>query len=166
MTITDNHGFVLGPIAVRPVNEHDCTILPETFSQLREFTGRIGVDLQGSRLTLDSGFDSKDNQELIAGQGLVPVICPNRRNTQTPIAIARLYRWFDRNSYRERYKVERTFGWQDTYRKLVVSYERLKATRLGFRHLAYALINFRVTFDHSCPLLTMSSVENPVVCPI
>lgn len=131
------------------MNEHDCTIFPETFTHLQEFTRRIGVDLQGSRLTLDSGFDSQENKALIAGQGLVPVIYPNRRNTQAPIAIARLYRWFDRDSYRQRYKVERTFGWQDTYRKLVVSYERLKETRLGFRYLAYTMINFRVTFDHS-----------------
>jgi transposase len=131
------------------VNEHDCTIFPETFTQLREFTGRLGIELRGARLALDCGFDSQENKALIAGQGLVPVICPNRRNTQAPIAIARLYRWFDRDSYRQRYKVERTFGWQDTYRKLVVSYERLKETRLGFRYLAYALINFRVTFDHS-----------------
>lgn len=149
MTIADNHGFVLGPISVRPVNEQEMVILPETFRRLREFTRQIGVDLRGSRLTLDSGFDSRANKELIQAQGLVSVICPNRRNTREPIAIARLYRWFDRASYRERYKIERTFAWQDTYRKLVVSYERLKETRLGFRYLAYALINFRVTFDHS-----------------
>ncbi|MBI3757996.1 MAG: transposase [Deltaproteobacteria bacterium] len=149
LTIAENQGFVLGPIAVKPVNAHDSTLLPEAFSHLLEFTRRIGVDLQGARLTLDSGFDSQTNKALIREQGLVPVICPNRRNTQEPIAIARLYRWFDRDSYRQRYKVERTFAWQDTYRKLVVSYERLKETRLGFRYLAYALINFRVTFDHS-----------------
>lgn len=151
MTIVDNRGFVLGPIAVSPVNEHDCTIFPETFTQLREFTRQLGIDLRGARLVLDSGFDSKQNKALIAGQELVPVICPNRRNTQEPIAIARLYRWFKRDSYRHRYKVERTFAWQDTYRKLVVSYEQLKETRLGFRYLAYALINFRVTFDHPSP---------------
>jgi transposase len=133
------------------VNEHDCTIFPETFTQLREFTRQLGIDLRGARLALDSGFDSKENKALIAGQGLVPVICPNRRNTQEPIAIARLYRWFDRDSYRQRYKVERTFAWQDTYRKLVVSYAQLKETRLGFRYLAYAMINFRVTFDHRSP---------------
>ena len=51
--------------------------------------------------------------------------------------------------YKERYKVERTFGWQDTYRRLAVSYDRLEEIRLGFRHLAYAMINFRVTFNNS-----------------
>ena len=44
--------------------------------------------------------------------------------------------------------VERTFGWKpDTYRKLALSYDKLKETRLGFRHLAYSMINFRITFN-------------------
>ena len=63
--------------------------------------------------------------------------------------IARMYRWFNKKHYKERYKVERTFGWQDTYRRLAVSYDRLEEIRLGFRHLAYAMINFRITFNSS-----------------
>ena len=82
-------------------------------------------------------------------QKLVPVIKPNRRNTKEPTAIARMYRWFNKKHYKERYKVERTFGWQDTYRRLAISYDRLEEIRLGFRHLAYAMINFRVTFNTS-----------------
>jgi hypothetical protein len=57
---------------------------------------------------LDSGFDSKTNKDLIKKQKLVPVINPNRRNTKEPIAIARMYRWFLKEQYKERYKVERT----------------------------------------------------------
>ena len=74
------------------------------------------------------------------------MICPNRRNAKKPIVIARKFRWFKKEVYKDRYKVERTFGWQDTYRKLVLSYDKLKETRLGFRYLAYAMINYRVTF--------------------
>ncbi len=35
------------------------------------------------------------------------------------------------------------------YRQLALSYDKLKETRLGFRNLAYSLINFRVTFNDS-----------------
>jgi hypothetical protein len=87
--------------------------------------------------------------EFFYEKSIVPVINPNRRNTKEPIAIARMYRWFDKECYKERYKVERTFGWQDTYRRLAISYDRLEEIRLGFRHLAYAMINFRVTFNSS-----------------
>jgi transposase len=124
-------------------------ILPETLTALVDFTNQIGLDLQGSTITLDAGFDSQANKEIIKAHQMKPVIYPNRRNTKTPIAVARLFRWFDRKFYRLRYKVERTFGWQDTFRKLVISYDRLPEIRKGCRLLAYSMINFRVTFNTS-----------------
>ncbi len=124
-------------------------IFPESITKLVTFAQQIDLELQNSSLTLDAGFDSRTNKDLIKEHKLVPVINPNRRNTKEPIAIARMYRWFNRNHYQERYKVERTFGWQDTYRKLAISYDRLEKIRLGCRQLAYAMINFRVTFNTS-----------------
>jgi transposase len=70
-----------------------------------------------------------------------PVISPNRRTTKPPIKSAQKLRWFDRLLYQERYKVERTWGWQDTYRTLGVSYDRLPEIRKGGRLLAYAMLN-------------------------
>jgi hypothetical protein len=145
----DNHGFVIGPISVQPVNQQDTVILPDTLTALVDFATQIGLDLTGSALTLDAGFDSQTNEDIIKAHHMRPVIAPNRRNTQTPIAIARLFRWFDRRLYRLRYAVERTFAWQDTFRKLVISYDRLPEIRKGSRLLAYAMINFRTTFNTS-----------------
>ena len=140
---------MLGPITVKPVNQQDMVTLSESLTKLVTFTKRIDLKLAKSSLTLDSGFDSKANKDLIKEHKLVPAIKPNRRNAKEPIVIARMYRWFSKSHYKERYKVERTFGWQDTYRRLAVSYDRLEEIRLGFRYLAYAMINFRVTFNSS-----------------
>ena len=57
-------------------------ILPESLTKLVTFTKQIGLELQKSSLTLDSGFDSRTNKDLIKEQKLVPVINPNRRNTK------------------------------------------------------------------------------------
>ena len=135
-------------MSVKPINKHDTVILPETLEQVMGFTRRIGLDLAGSALTLDAGFDSQDNKTLIKGYGLLPVMYPNRRNTKKPLAMAQKFRWFNRDVYQERYKAERTFSWQDTYRKLVISYDRLEETRKGFRLLGHSMINFRMTFNH------------------
>jgi transposase len=140
---------VLGPITIKPINQQDMVIFPESLTKLVSFTKQNGLELEKSFFTLDSGFDSKANKDLIKEQKLIPVIKPNRRNTKEPIAIARMYRWFNKEHYKERYKVERTFGWQDTYRRLAISYDRLEEIRSGFRNLAYAMINFRVTFNTS-----------------
>ena len=149
MTITDNQGLIVSPITTKPVNHHGTTILPEAFAVLITFTHRIGMDLSASALTLDSGFDSKENHKIIKEHGLLRAIYPNRRNAKGPIVIARKLRWFNKDMDKERYKVERTFGWQGTYRKLALSYDKLKETRLGFRNLAYSMINYRFTFSDS-----------------
>ena len=114
-----------------------------------DFTHQIGIDLKDSALTLDAGFDSQTNKDIIKAHHMKPVIYPNRRNTKEPMAMARLFRWFDRGLYRLRYKVERTFAWQDTFRKLAISYDRLPEIRKGGRLLAYSMINFRVAFNTS-----------------
>ena len=102
---------MLGPIIVKPVNQQDMVILPESLAKLVSFTKQIGLELRKSSFTLDTGFDSQKNRDLIREEKLIPVIKPNRRNTKEPIVIARMYRWFNKNHYKERYKVERTFGW-------------------------------------------------------
>jgi hypothetical protein len=145
----ENHGFVVGPLAVKPVNQQDTVILPETLTALVDFTHPIGIDLKGSAFTLDAGFDSQVNQEIIKAHGMKPVSSPNRRHTKPPIVMARMFRWFERALYRLCYKVERTFAWQDTFRTLVISYDRLPEMRKGGRLLAYSMINFRVTFNTS-----------------
>ena len=130
ITLVDNNGFVIAPLEVRAVNVTDIQILPDAIAEMVKFTNRVGINTQHSKLTLDSGFDSKTNKNLIQENQMKPVIYPNRRNTKKPIAIARLFRWFDRATYQLRYIVERTFAWSDVYRKLAVSYDRLEQIRL------------------------------------
>ena len=75
------------------------------------------------------------------------MIYSNRRNAKEPIVIARKFRWFKKDIYKDQYKVERTFGWQDTYRRLVLSYGKLQETRLGSCNLAYSMVNYQTTFS-------------------
>jgi len=137
---------VIGPISVKPIPQQDTVMLPETLPALVDFTDPLGIDLAGSALTLDAGLNSQNHKDIIQAHHMQPVISPNRRHAKTPIAMARMFRWFDRSLYRLRSKVERTFGWQDPFRKLVISYDRLPEIRKGCRLLAYSMINLRTTF--------------------
>ena len=105
----------------------------------------IGLKIEGSYLTLDSGFDSDPNRVTIKGQGLIPVIYPNKRNIKDSDKLKELSDRIDsqKDIYRQRYRIERSFAWEDTYRRLVTRYERLQATHAGFKHLAYSMINLR-----------------------
>lgn len=106
----------------------------------------IGLNLVGSYLTLDAGFDSQANKTMISWNEIIPVIKPNVRGTKDEYKKELMFTDFNEEIYKERINIERCFAWQDTYRKLVIRYEKLKATHLGFKHLAYSMINFRTVF--------------------
>ena len=106
----------------------------------------FGFNLAGSYLTLDAGFDSQANKTMIAWNELIPVIKPNVRGTKDEAKKELMFADFKEKIYRERIAIERCFAWQDTYRKLVIRYEKLQATHLGFKHLAYTMINYRSVF--------------------
>lgn len=142
----ENHGFVIAPLVVRPVNNHDTILFPDSLDQLTDFASLISMDLAGNYLTLDSGFYSAYNHELIRSHEMIPVIKPNRGPLKDEKKIEAMYANFNERIYKKRFAVERTFAWQDTYRKLAQSYERLEATRSGLKYLAYSLVNLRVMF--------------------
>lgn len=145
MEICDNLGNIIAPMIVRPVNYHDTVLFNESFFGLLEAADLLDIDLTGSYLTLDSGFDSDANRVTIAGQGLIPVIHPNPRGIKNQEKIDALWEAFEpyRDVYKQRYKIERCFAWEDTYRRLVIRYERLQSTHMGFKYLAYSMINLR-----------------------
>jgi transposase len=145
LAICDNAGNIVAPLTVQPVNKHDTELLPESFLNFLEIADLLGLELSGVPLTLDAGFDSEPNRVMIRRYELRPVIKLNPRNTRDPDKLAALAEQAeaDQPIYCQRYKVERCFAWEDVYRKLVIRYERLQSTHLGFKYLAYSMINLR-----------------------
>ena len=136
---------MIAPLVVNSVNHHDTTLFNDSFFGLMEIADVLELDIEGAYLTLDSGFDSEANRVTIRGQGLIPVIHPIRRNTYTQERIDQIFTEFEpyRDIYKQRFAIERSFAWEDVYRKLVIRYERLQCTHLGFKYLAYSLVNLR-----------------------
>ena len=66
-------------------------------------------------MTLDSGFDSEANHITMCGQGLIPVIRPIRYAKQSEERIAERREAFElyQGIYKERYRIERSFAWED-----------------------------------------------------
>lgn len=103
----------------------------------------LGLDTRESVATWDAGFDSHTNHDRLLFHGLTPVIKPNRRTQTDPQKIHERLDAFDETTYKNRFCIERTFAWQDSYRKLAVRYEILEATHTGFKYLAYSMMNLK-----------------------
>src|SRR5207245_11360997 len=84
IAIIDNHGYVLAPVPVAPVNETDMVLLPESLQALKKVAKEVGLDLRGAYLNLDGGFDSMHNGNCIFNAGLIPNIPENPRNRKRP----------------------------------------------------------------------------------
>ncbi len=133
---------------IKPVNIHDTKLFDESFRNLLETADLLNLDIDESYFTLDSGFDSFFNKTIISEAHLIPIIKFNLRGLKDQEKIKRIFYDFETIEfiYKERYKIERCFAWEDVYRKLVIRYERLQSTFMGFRYLAYSMINFRWFF--------------------
>ena len=80
IAIIDNHGYILAPVPVAPVNETDMALFPEGLKALKQVAKEVGLDLRGAYLNLDGGFDSKANRKAIFNAGMIPNIKENPRN--------------------------------------------------------------------------------------
>lgn len=140
----ENNGFVIAPFVVAPVNINDTSLFPDCLEHFMDFASLIGLDTRGSALTLDSGFDSEANADRLLFHDFHPIIKPNLRGTKDEERINERLDAFDEKTYKRRFCVERTFAWEDSYRKLSQRYEILEATHNGFRFLAHAMINLRM----------------------
>lgn len=139
--MTDNHGDVLSPLPVAPGNATDMILLPEGLKALKRVAKMVGVDLGGAYLNLDSGFDSKRNRKLIFNAGMIPNIKENPRNRKrTKRGRKRL---FNAAIHALRTRVDRTFAWEDKFKRLLLRFEHMQQRHFGMKLMAYTLINVR-----------------------
>ena len=141
--MTDGCGNVLAPVDCIAVNIQDITLLECSLANLTRVMQTVGIDLAGSVCNGDAGFDSKKNRKAIWNRGMIPNIPENSRRRDTTKPKLGRPRHFNKKSYDQRFTVERTFGWEDKYRSLVVRYDRKQANYRGRKTLAYTLINLR-----------------------
>jgi transposase len=139
--ITENHGSVLAPLPVAPVNATDMALLLESLKALKRAAKQVGLDLRGAYLNLDGGFDSARNRTYIFNAGLIPNIPENPRNhKRTKRGRKRL---FNAAIHAWRMRVERTFAWEDKCKQLLLRFERIQQRHYGMKLMAYTLINLR-----------------------
>ena len=102
---------------------------------------RVGSDLGGAYLNLDSGFDSKRNRKLIFNAGMLPNLKENPRNRKRTKRGRK--RFFNAAIHALRTGVDRTFAWEDKFERLLLRFEPMQQRHFGMKLMAYTLINMR-----------------------
>ena len=100
--------------------------------------GRRAKRRRPKRLIADRGYDSNPLRELLLKRDIEPIIPKRRNNRKATHQDGRKLR-----RYKRRWIIERTNSWLQTFRKLVVRYERSSKVFTALVHLACALTTLR-----------------------
>jgi transposase len=132
---------VLSPLPVAPVTETDMVLLPDGLKALKHVAKVTGVVLTGAYLNLDAGFDSTHNRTCIFNAGMIPNIKENPRNRKRTKRGRK--RFFNAAIHALRTRVDRTFAWEDKFKRLLLRFEHRQQRHFGMKLMAYTLINVR-----------------------
>jgi len=116
-------------------------LLPDGLNALKRVAKVTGLVLTGAYLNLDAGFDSTHHRTCMFNAGMIPNIKENPRNRKrTKRGRKRL---FHEAIHALRTRVDRTFAWEDTFKRLLLRFEHMQQRHVGMQLLAYTLINVR-----------------------
>lgn len=142
VAIVDRNANVIAPFVVAPANKHESPLFSSSFQHLKRIAKNVGFCLKNAVMSLDSAYDSYKNRKQIFNAEMIPNIKENPRNRQKNKPGPE--RIFKESIFKERFQtVERTFAWEDKFKRLLLRFERISLYHLVMKHIAYALINLR-----------------------
>ena len=140
---------MIAPFVAAPGNRNESPLLREALPDVTRIAREVGIDLQGSIVSLDGVYDCRANRKAIFNRGMIPNINPNPRGRKDPRSRAPSPKRgrkaiFDPVIFKERFRtIERVFAWEDKFRRLLLRFERISGLHYAFKTLAYAMINLR-----------------------
>jgi len=138
----DRRCNVIAPFVSAPGNRNESPLLRDALPRLTHMARAIGMDLQGSTVSLDGVYDCRANRKTIFNRAMIPNIPENPRGRKAPKRGRKLR--FDRAIFEERFRtIERVFAWEDKFRRLLLRFERLSLVHYALKTLAYTMINLR-----------------------
>jgi transposase len=134
--LTDRQGLVVSFTQPLAGNHHDSYQIEQRLDSLVEQMNKSGVD--GLWVNADSGFDSKAVRSCCIKHGIelnAPENQPNKGFQDSN------NHYFDELMYQERFVIERTNAWADSYRTLLVRDDTSNASWTAWHYL-FAIIQW------------------------
>lgn len=135
---TDRQGL---PIAMsNPVsgNHKNLFDIDVHFGEVTASLEDSGISVNGLFLNADAGFDPKELRDKCEGKGIMANFAKNKRNGNKDGDD-----YFDEKLYGERYSIERTNAWIDSFRSLLNRFDTTITSWVGFNYIAFMVIGIR-----------------------
>ena len=136
MVLADGAGTPLG-VHLEKASPSEVKLVEATLDSVKVKTGKRKRG-KPRRLIGDRGYDSNTVRALLVKRGIEPIIPARRNNTVATHQDGRKLR-----RYKRRWIIERSNSWLQTFRRLVVRYERSAKVYAALVHMACALITLK-----------------------
>ena len=134
--LTDRQGLPLAMSEPISGNHHDLHNIEVQFEVVTATLEQAEIPVEGLFLNADAGFDSKSFRESCDKKEINANVCFNKRNGNKQDR----EEYFDQDLYDERYAVERTNAWMDSFRSLLNRFDTTVESWKGFNYLAFFVI--------------------------
>lgn len=142
LPVVDRNVNVLSPYVTAPANRNESPLCKQVIDGLKTICKKTGLIITGSIFSWDAAIDCPKNRKIIFNAGMTPNINENKRNRKAPKRGRK--KIFDAAIYKERLRtIERLFAWEDSFKKLLVRFERKTNNHFGMKLIAYTMINLR-----------------------
>ena len=129
--LTDADGLVVGFTLPIAGNHHDVSDIEERLGYLVKQLAASGIRVHGLFVNADAGFDSQEFRDACTRLGIELNVPRNYRGAKQIDDGT----FFDELMYEQRYAVERTNAWQDSYRTLLIRQDTSLGSWTAWHHL-------------------------------
>lgn len=136
--LSDRQGIPLAMSNPVAGNHNDLYNIEVEFEVVTGTLEDANIAVEGLFINADAGFDSEGFRQACQLKEINANICFNKRNGEKDRD-----EYFDKELYDERYAVERTNAWVDSFRSLLNRFDTTIASWIGFNLLAFMVIALR-----------------------
>ena len=129
--LTDVNGLVVGFTLPVAGNQHDTYDIEKRLDYLVKQLARSGIRVDGLFINADAGFDNETFRHACGRLGIELNVPRNYRGASQIDDDT----YFDELMYEQRYAVERTNVWQDSYRTLLIRQDTSLSSWVAWHHI-------------------------------
>lgn len=136
--LTDRKGLPLAMSVPKSGEHHDTHNIVAVMQNMMEDMAKANIRTDGLFLNADAGFDCAALRSVLKSYGIVSNICINKRNGTTNDSIV-----LDELLYRERYSIERTNAWMDSFRTILNRFDTTLRNWESWNYIAFSVMLLR-----------------------
>lgn len=119
---------------------HNLYYIDDHFQEITYILEKDEISTEGLFVNFDAGFDSENLRNITTSEGIIANICANKRNQKSPSGTKY---YFDKKLYKERYAIERSNAWMDSFRSVLNRFDTTVSSWIGFNYLAFIVLGLR-----------------------